>query len=86
MTIAIKTNNFSLSREKQEGTWEKDGLGWNPDYAAKSEGLQTPADRIRYGKGYSMMKGFCKKCDHNNGSKQTGGGHCNLPANKECNF
>ena len=82
--MSIKTNNFSLpSKEK---TWEQDGLGWNPDYVGKSEGIQTPADRVRYGKGYSLMMGTCKKCDHNNGTKQAGGRHCDLPESQECIF
>lgn len=80
---AIKTNNFSL---KKPSSWEKDGLGFNPDYMGNTEGIQTPAGRIRYGKGYSLMTGTCKKCDNNNGTKQAGGGHCDLPENKECIF
>lgn len=85
--MPIKTNNFSLDREKQNHTFQgPNDLGWGPGYAAKSEGIQTTDDRVRYGKGYSLMIGTCKKCDHDNGSKQPGGGHCDLPENKECIF
>ena len=84
---AIKTRNFSLSKEKQNHTITgPNDLGWGPGYAAKSEGLQTPADRIRYSKGYSLMVGTCKKCDNNNGSKKAGGGHCDLSENEGCIF
>ena len=84
---AIKTNNFSLSKEKQNHTITgPNDLGWGPGYAAKTEGLQTPAGRVRYSKGYSLMKGTCKKCDNNNGSEKAGGGHCDLPENEGCIF
>lgn len=47
MGLVIKTNNFSLSDEKQNGTWEKDGLGWNPDYVAKSKGTNTTSKKYQ---------------------------------------
>lgn len=85
--MLAKTRKFSLNREKQNHTVTgPNDLGWGPGYAAKSEGLQTMVDRIRYGKGYSLMKGICKNCDHNNKTKKAGGGHCDLPENEGCIF
>ena len=85
MVIGIKTHNFSLSRDKQEGTFDKgDGLGWAPGYEAKSEGLGI--NTIRYGKNFSRMKGTCKKCDCFTGKNGTNGEHCSLPLSEGCKF
>ena len=39
MPITIKTRNFSLTDEKQNGTFDRpEGLGWAPGYEGKSRG------------------------------------------------
>ena len=80
--MLIKTRNFSLSKEKMEGTFDKgDGLGWAPGYEKKFEGVGI--NKIKYGKNYSKMKGVCKKCDKF--TDKTGvGEHCSLPVNEHC--
>lgn len=85
--MLIKSRNFSLSQEKQNHTVTGPmDLGWGPGYAAKTEGVGRSGDRIKYGKGHSLMTGTCKNCTNNNGSKKAGGGHCDLPDNKACIF
>ena len=84
---AIKTRNFSLSNEKRNHVMQHPlDLGWAPGYEGKSEGIQTPAGKIRYGKGYSLMMGECAKCEHRTGIKKPAGRHCDLPDNEECIF
>ena len=85
MPIGIKTNNFDTGKLKEK-SWEADGVGWNPAYMAKTEGIRRPGDRARYSKGYSLMMGTCKNCVNNNGSKKARGGHCDLPDNVGCIF
>ena len=85
MTIGIKTNAFDTSKLKEK-SWEADGVGWNPAYMAKTEGVGRSGDRIKYGKGHSFMAGTCKNCTNNNGTKKPGGGHCDLPDNVGCIF
>ena len=81
--MLIKTRNFSLDKDKMEGTFDKgDGLGWAPGYEKKFEG--TVVNKIRYGKNFSRMKGFCLKCDKFTGKKGTTGEHCGLPSNEHC--
>lgn len=89
MTIGIKVRNFSLNKDKMEGTFDKrsDGLGWAPGYEHKFEGVgrEGALDKVRYSKGYSRMKGFCLKCDKFD-PNATGaqGQHCVLPETERC--
>lgn len=81
--MLIKTRNFSLEKEKMEGTFDKgDGLGWAPGYEKKFEGTQS--NSARYTKNYSQMQGVCKKCDKHKGKPSTNGSHCSLPINEHC--
>ena len=84
MTIGIKVRNFSLNKDKMEGTFDKraDGLGWGPGYEKKFEGVER--NSIRYGKNYQKMAGICLKCDKCTGKKGTAGEHCSLPGNEAC--
>ena len=47
--VAIKTNNFSLSSEKRNATFDTspDGLGWGPGYVAKREGVVINSEKYR---------------------------------------
>jgi len=83
--MLIKTRNFSLSKEKQNGTFDKgDGLGWAPGYEGVSEGTGVNTSSARYAKNYAQMQGLCEKCSKFNGTKSTDGSHCALPANERC--
>lgn len=56
MTIGIKTRNFSLNKDKMEGTFDKgDGLGWAPGYEKKFEGARTPEATKKYSIGYDKI-------------------------------
>ena len=83
MPIGIKTRHFDISKLKDK-SWEHDGVGLNPAYMAKQEGISI--NSVKYGKGHSMMTGTCTNCTNNNGSKKPGGGHCDLPETKACIF
>ena len=78
--MLIKSRNFSPT--KCENTFEKDGFGWAPGQEKKFEG--TVINRVRYGKNFSFMKGFCNKCDRFTGKEGTAGQHCSLQANEHC--
>ena len=89
--MLIKTRNFSLDKNKMEGTFDKgDGLGWAPGYEKKFEGVGRPGSeralgRTRYSKGYSLMVGDCLKCDKlKPNAKGSAGKHCKLPETMEC--
>ncbi len=83
MTIAIKTRNFSLNKNKMEGTFDKgDGLGWAPGYEKTFEG--TGIDSVRYGKNYNRGIGICVKCDKFRGKESAVSEHCSLPAKERC--
>lgn len=84
MVVAIRKRNFRLDHDKQHGTFDKsaDGLGWGPEYVAKSEGVVV--NRIRYAKNFQLMKKICLKCDRFTDSKGTVGEHCNLASNEGC--
>ena len=89
--MLIKTRNFSLNKDKMEGTFDKgDGLGWAPGYEKKFEGVgrgrpERTLGRARYTKGHSRMKGDCLKCDKfNPKAKGATGQHCKLPEMMEC--
>ena len=81
--MLTKVRNFSLNKDKMEGTFDKgDGLGWAPGYEKRFEGVG--GNNIRYGKNYSQMKGHCLKCDCFTGETGTNGEQCSLPMNESC--
>ncbi len=54
--MLIKSRNFSLNKDKQEGTFDQgDGLGWAPGYEKKFEGKRTPKAVKNYREGYDMI-------------------------------
>ena len=80
--ITIKNRNFTPN--KCENTWEKDGVGLNPDYAKGFEGSRTFSNSILYGKNLSLFHKLCKKCDKFTGKTDIVGKHCGLPENERC--
>ena len=81
--MLIKTKNFSLSHDKQNGTFDgPDGLGWAPGYETKTKGVGLK-NNIVYDKNYQLMKGICRKCkDFVKTNKMADGSHCKLEACK----
>ncbi len=55
--MLIKTRNFSLNKDKMEGTFDKgDGLGWAPGYNKKFEGRRTPKAIKNFSDNYDKIK------------------------------
>ncbi len=76
MSVLIKTRNFSLAgkREKDWNAPGSGGLGWNPDYVHKFEGVNWKTRR--YDRNYSRMKGICTLCQHFEDVDTVDGSHC----------
>ena len=54
--MRIKTRNFSLTDEKQNGTCDKgDGLGWAPGYEAKTRGTGTNTNSKKFQDNYDKI-------------------------------
>lgn len=60
--MLIKTRNFSLNKDKMEGTFDQgDGLGWAPGYEKKFEGKRTPDAIRKFDNGYDKIDWNHKK-------------------------
>lgn len=80
--ITIKNTDHDITNSKQ--TWERDGIGLNPDYVNGFEGSRMFSNSILYGKNLSLFHKLCEKCDKFTGKTDTVGKHCGLPVNERC--